>query len=58
MNPRARISQSVTICGIRFRLSVPLSKGKTWVSAGTRTGRGWTSVSTPVSRAQRGRRGR
>ena len=54
-----RISQSVTICGIRLRLSGPLGRGRSWVSAGTRTGRrGYTSVSAPVSRAQRGKRRR
>lgn len=53
-----RISQSVTIGGIRLRISLPvLGRGRTWLSAGTRTGRGsWTSVSVPVSKAQRGKR--
>ena len=53
-----RISQSITVCGIRLRLSVPLGRGRTWASVGTRTGKGWTSVSAPVSRAQRGRNSR
>ena len=53
-----RISQSVTVCGIRLRLSLPLGRGRTWVSAGTKTGRGWTSVSAPVSKTRRGRASR
>ena len=50
-----RISQSVRIGPFRFRVSTPLSgRGRTWVSAGTRTGRrGWTSISTPAGGRRR-----
>lgn len=42
-----------------FRLKLSAGKSGLWVSAGTRTGRrGWASVSAPVGKAQRGRRGR
>jgi hypothetical protein len=50
-----RLSQSVRVGPFRLRLSVPLGRGKTWASIGTRTGAGWTSVSAPVSRTRRGR---
>jgi hypothetical protein len=53
-----RISESVRIGGFRLRVSKPLSgRGRTWVSAGTRTGRrGWASVSAPLGgRKRRGR---
>ena len=52
-----RISESIRLGPLRIRVSAPLNgKGRTWVSAGTRTGRGWTSVSAPVGgRKKRGR---
>lgn len=50
-----RISESVRIGPIRVRVSKPLTgRGRTWVSAGTRTGRrGWTSVSAPVGKGRK-----
>lgn len=50
-----RISESVRIGPFRIRLSVPLTgRGRTYVSAGTRTGRrGWTGVSAPVGGRRR-----
>ena len=50
-----RISESVRIGPFRVRVSTPLSgKGRTWVSAGTRTGRrGWTTVSAPVGKRRK-----
>jgi hypothetical protein len=53
-----RISQSIKIGGIRFRISAPLTgRGRVWGSAGMRTGRrSWTSVSTPLG-GRRRRRG-
>jgi hypothetical protein len=53
---RARIGESIWIGPFRFRISFPLGRGRTWVSAGTRTGRGrYTSVSAPVGERRRGR---
>jgi hypothetical protein len=53
-----RVSQSVRVGPFRFRISVPISgRGRTWVSAGTRDGFGWLSVSKPLGR-RRGRRTR
>jgi hypothetical protein len=52
-----RISQSVRIGPFRIRVSTPVSgRGRTYVSAGTRTGkRGWASVSKPVGSRRRSR---
>lgn len=51
-----RISESVKIGGIRIRLSAPVTgKGRVWGSVGTRTGRGWTSVSAPLGGKKRRR---
>lgn len=51
-----RISESVKIGPFRIRVSKPLTgKGRTWVSAGTRVGRGWAGVSEPVGRRRRRR---
>jgi hypothetical protein len=49
-----RLSQSVRVGPFRFRVSAPLGRGRTWVSAGTRTGRrSWTSVSAPLGGRRR-----
>lgn len=52
---RLRISESVRLGPFRVRLSAPLGgRGRTWVSAGTRTGRrGWASVSAPLGGRRR-----
>lgn len=52
-----RISETIRSGPFRFRLSA--GKSGFWGSAGIRTGRrGYTSVSAPLGRSQRGRRGR
>lgn len=50
-----RISESVKVGRFRLRVSAPLNgRGRTWVSAGTRTGRrGWASVSAPLGGRRR-----
>lgn len=49
-----RISETIRIGPVRIRVSKALTgRGRTWVSAGTRTGRGWTSVSAPVGGKKR-----
>lgn len=50
---RARISQSVRLGPFRFRISVPLGRGRTYVSAGTRDGLGWLGISAPLGRRRR-----
>lgn len=51
-----RVSESVKIGPFRIRLSAPVTgKGRTWVSAGTRVGRGWFSVSEPVGKRRKRR---
>jgi hypothetical protein len=49
-----RVSESIKIGPFRVRLSAPVSgKGRTRVSAGTRIGRAWFSVSEPVGKRRR-----
>lgn len=56
---RTRISESVRLGPIRFRVSEPLGRGRAWGSVGMRTGRrGWLSFSTPLGAAGRKRRRR
>ena len=44
-----RISDTVKVGRFRVRVSAPLSgRGKTWVSAGTRTPFGWLRLSVPA----------
>jgi hypothetical protein len=45
---RLRVSQSFYIGPFRFRVSVPLGKGRTWVGASTRDRIGRIGVSAPV----------
>lgn len=52
---RVRISQSVRLGPFRFRVSVPLGRGRTYVSARVRDGIGWLGVSAPVGRRRRRR---
>jgi hypothetical protein len=52
-----RISQSAYLGPFRVRLSA--GRSGFWGSLGVKTGRrSWTSVSSPLGRSQRGRRGR
>ena len=56
---RLRISDSIKAGRFRLRISAPLNgRGRTWLSAGTRTPLGWLRLSAPVSRSQRGMRRR
>jgi hypothetical protein len=55
---RLRISQSVRVGPFRFRVSVPLGKGRTWVGASTRDGIGRIGVSAPVGKRKRRTPGR
>lgn len=49
-----RISETVKIGPFRIKLSAPLTgKGRARVSAGTRIGRGWFSVSEPVGKRRK-----
>jgi hypothetical protein len=50
-----RISESVKIGPFRVRVSKSLTgRGRTWVSAGARTGRrGWTTLSVPLGGRRR-----
>jgi hypothetical protein len=51
---RTRISTTEYFGPFRFRLSVPLGRGRVWGSAGVRTGRrGWASVSAPLGGKRR-----
>jgi hypothetical protein len=58
MAPRLRISQSFGFGPFRFRVSVPLGKGRTWVGASTRDGIGRLGVSAPVGKRGGRRRSR
>lgn len=55
---RPRISQSVRLGPFRVRVSVPLGRGRTYVSAGTRDGLGWLGVSKGFGGRKRRRRSR
>jgi hypothetical protein len=49
-----RLSDSVKLGRFRIGASVPLSgRGRTWVSAGTRTPFGWLKLSAPVGGRKR-----
>jgi hypothetical protein len=49
-----RVSETIKIGPFRIRLSAPLTgKGRARVSAGTRIGRGWLSVSEPAGKRRR-----
>jgi hypothetical protein len=51
---KLRLSDSVRLGPFRFRLSVPLGKGRARVSAGTRIGEhGWAGVSAPLGGRRR-----
>lgn len=50
-----RVSQSVRVGPFRLRVSVPLGRGRTWVSAGTGTRAGWTSAAVPLGGRRRRR---
>lgn len=52
---RLRVSQCIRIGPFRFRVSVPVGKGRTWVSAGTRDGLGWFGASAPLPKRRRRR---
>lgn len=52
----ARVSQSVRIGPFRFRVSVPLGKGRTYVGASVRDGLGRLGVSAPLGRRRRRQR--
>jgi len=55
---RLRVSQSVRLGPFRFRVSAPVGRGRTYVSAGTRDGLGWLGVSAPLGGRKRRRRSR
>ena len=49
-----RLSDSIKLGPVRLRASVPLSgRGRTWVSAGTRTPLGWLRLSAPLGGRKR-----
>jgi hypothetical protein len=49
-----RISDSVKLGAFRLRVSTPLNgRGRTWVSAGTRTPLGWLKLSAPAGGRKR-----
>lgn len=52
-----RISQSIKLGPFRFRLSLPVGRGRPRVSASVPDGIGRFGVSTPVGRGRRRRRG-
>lgn len=53
---RARISQTVRLGPFRFRISVPLGRGRTYGSVSVRDGVGRLGVSAPLGRRRRSRR--